>query len=302
MPCPESRSGIRYVKGTATMSAALHRRRVAAAALALVLASACGGERRADTGAADTAGPGVGPVSPTDTVTAVTPDTSTRTAAVTDTSSAVPTPGSSVARRSTVDTAAARAGRAERDQTAAGEAAQQPPAAKPAPAPKPAQRQPRDTQTETGAAARTQDTASAQSATGGQAATPAEQQAAAPAEQPAANAPLRDQFHQAPRDTVTQVVYDGWKQYNLNCARCHGEDVLGSTIAPHLVLSLKPDGPINTKEAFIQVVCAGRPEKGMPAWCPLGMEMEKIEQIFAYVKGRSEGEIGPGRPALREGG
>ena len=85
---------------------------------------------------------------------------------------------------------------------------------------------------------------------------------------------LRDQYHVAPRDTVSQEVYDGWKQFNLNCARCHGEDVLGTTIAPHLILSLKPDGPINTKELFLQTVCAGRPEKGMPcvvrarAWIP----------------------------------
>ena len=113
---------------------------------------------------------------------------------------------------------------------------------------------------------------------------------------------LRDQYHQAPRDTVSQEVYDGWKQYNLNCARCHGEDVLGTTIAPHLILSLKPDGPINTKELFVQTVCAGRPERGMPAWCPLGMEMDKINAIYSYVHGRSEGKLGPGRPALKPEG
>ena len=61
---------------------------------------------------------------------------------------------------------------------------------------------------------------------------------------PPADAPLRDAYHQAPRDTVDQATYDGWKQFNLNCARCHGEDVLGTTIAPHLIVSLKPDGPI----------------------------------------------------------
>jgi mono/diheme cytochrome c family protein len=119
---------------------------------------------------------------------------------------------------------------------------------------------------------------------------------------PAEAQELRDQYHQAPKDTVSQQVYDGWKQFNLNCARCHGEDVLGTTIAPHLIVSLKPEGPINTKESFVQVVCAGRPDKGMPAWCPLGLEMEKIEQIHAYVKGRSAGEIGPGRPAVKQGG
>ena len=112
---------------------------------------------------------------------------------------------------------------------------------------------------------------------------------------------LRDQYHVAPRDTVSQEVYDGWKQYNLNCARCHGEDVLGTTIAPHLILSLKPDGPINTKELFIQTVCAGRPPQGMPSWCALGMELPTIEKIYAYVKGRSDAKLAPGRPARKPG-
>ena len=112
---------------------------------------------------------------------------------------------------------------------------------------------------------------------------------------------LRDQYHQPPRDTVSQDVYDGWKQYNLNCARCHGEDVQGTTIAPHLITSMKPNGPVNTKELFIQTVCAGRPAKGMPSWCALGMEMPTIEKIYLYVKGRSEAKLGQGRPALKPG-
>jgi len=124
---------------------------------------------------------------------------------------------------------------------------------------------------------------------------------AAPSQTAEASAPLRDPYHTAPLDTVPQQVYDGWKQFNLNCARCHGEDAQGTTIAPHLIVSLKPDGPINTKELFIQTVCAGRPEKGMPAWCALGLDMEKINQIYDYVKGRSDAKIGPGRPAVREG-
>jgi hypothetical protein len=113
---------------------------------------------------------------------------------------------------------------------------------------------------------------------------------------------LRDAYHQAPRDTVSQAVYDGWKQFNLNCARCHGEDVMGTTIAPHLIVSLKPNGPINTKELFVQTVCAGRPEKGMPAWCALGLEMDKINDIYEYVKGRSDAKISPGRPAVKPEG
>jgi mono/diheme cytochrome c family protein len=117
-----------------------------------------------------------------------------------------------------------------------------------------------------------------------------------------ADAPLRDQYHTAPRDTVSQEVYNGWKQFNLNCARCHGEDVTGTTIAPHLIVSVKPDGPINSKELFISTVCSGRPAKGMPAWCSLGLEMDKIQDIYSYVKGRSDGKIAPGRPAVRSQG
>jgi mono/diheme cytochrome c family protein len=116
------------------------------------------------------------------------------------------------------------------------------------------------------------------------------------------DAPLRDEYHKAPRDTVDQATYDGWKQFNLNCARCHGEDVTGTTIAPHLILSLKPDGPINTKELFVSTVCGGRPEKGMPAWCSLGLGMDKIQEIYSYVKGRSDGKLAPGRPAVRSQG
>jgi type IV secretory pathway VirB10-like protein len=163
-------------------------------------------------------------------------------------------------------------------------AAKQPakPAAKPAaPAPKPAK--------PSAPAAPAQDTAAATQGQG-------------TGETQTADAPLRDQYHQAPKDTVNQATYDGWKQYNLNCARCHGEDVLGSTIAPHLVMSLKPDGPINTPELFTQVVCAGRPDKGMPSWCALGMDPAKIGQIYSYVKGRSEAKIGPGRPAVKPEG
>jgi mono/diheme cytochrome c family protein len=113
---------------------------------------------------------------------------------------------------------------------------------------------------------------------------------------------LRDQYHQAPRDTVTQDVYDGWKQFNLNCARCHGEDALGTSFAPHLIVSLKPNGTIPTKELFMQTVCAGRPEKGMPSWCALGMEVPTIEKIYSYVKARSDAKMAPGRPAVKPAG
>lgn len=256
------------------------RRRVwGGLALALIV-SACGAsdsqpESGAAGGTADTA-----PAPPADTAPA--PDSAAGAVMPADTSrNASPSP-----------TQTARAEPAEK------------PAAKPQTKPKPA---PQPAPQPSSAQSATQPEAAAQPEPAAPASDTQQAQAAQPPPQPATpqtpqDAPLRDEYHQAPKDTVSQIVYDGWKQYNLNCARCHGEDVIGTTIAPQLIASMKPNGPINTKEAFVQVVCAGRPEKGMPSWCSLGLEMDKINAIHDYVKGRSEGQIGPGRPAVKPEG
>ena len=160
----------------------------------------------------------------------------------------------------------------------------------------------RPTTTKPGHRSRTSTTAKAPAAAPAAAATASSSSANDSGATETASAPLHDPYHHAPLDTVPQQVYDGWKQFNLNCARCHGEDAQGTTIAPHLIVSLKPDGPINTKEIFMQTVCAGRPAKGMPSWCSLGMEMSTIEAIYSYVKGRSDAKIHPGRPAVKSGG
>jgi len=122
---------------------------------------------------------------------------------------------------------------------------------------------------------------------------------ASPADNASSPPPLRDAYHTAPLDTVDAKTYQGWKYYNLNCARCHGEDVLGTTIAPHLILSLKPNGPIPNEGEFLSTVCGGRPEKGMPAWCTIGLSTAQIDTIYAYVKGRSDARLHPGRPARK---
>jgi polar amino acid transport system substrate-binding protein len=94
---------------------------------------------------------------------------------------------------------------------------------------------------------------------------------------------------------VTRVEYEGWRQYSVNCARCHGQDVLPNPVASNLLVSLGPNGPIDSPEKFSQVVSEGRPEGGMPAFKSL-LTPEQIKAIYAYVKGRAEGRIPPGRP------
>jgi mono/diheme cytochrome c family protein len=112
------------------------------------------------------------------------------------------------------------------------------------------------------------------------------------------------QYHSQPRDTVSAAAYDGLKQFELNCARCHGDFGVGSSFAPALIVSLSDSGRFKTgeratKELFIATVCGGRPDKGMPSWCALGLEMDKIQSIYAYLSGRAAGTIGVGRPAVR---
>jgi hypothetical protein len=258
--------------------------RAALASLGL-LAMACGGKEKQSTAMRDTS-----QVMPsTDTSTAARPestaavpaDTGHKTPGVKDSTQAPPEAGTSVVRRS--DTAKkAKSDTAGKTAMAPNKTATVP--KKKTVAAKPTQQPAQDTGTKQAA----QDTGT--------------KKAAQDTTTQTAEAPLRDAYHTAPLDTVPQPVYEGWKQFNLNCARCHGEDVLGTSIAPHLIMSLKPNGPINTKELFMSTVCAGRPQKGMPAWCSLGLGMDKIEQIYLYVKGRSDAKIHPGRPAVRQSG
>jgi len=97
----------------------------------------------------------------------------------------------------------------------------------------------------------------------------------------------------APAKTVTQVEYTGWKQYEVNCARCHGEYGLGSTIAPSLYHSFKT-GAVDSAE-FQRVVHGSRMPKGMPNWTGVLSE-EYLHAIYKYLSGRGAGRIGAGRP------
>lgn len=99
---------------------------------------------------------------------------------------------------------------------------------------------------------------------------------------------------QAPQ--VSQAEYEGWRQYSVNCARCHGQDVLPNPVAANLLVSLAPGGPIDSPATFAQVVSEGRPHRGMPAFKGV-LSPEQTQAIYAYVKGRADKRIPAGRPA-----
>lgn len=108
------------------------------------------------------------------------------------------------------------------------------------------------------------------------------------------------QYHPAPVDTLLPSAYEGWKQFQLNCSRCHGQDAEGTTVAPSLVQALAKGGPVPSEEVFLRIACDGVPGTAMPSWCKQGLGMTNLREIYLYVSGRANGTIHPGRPTMRD--
>ncbi len=90
---------------------------------------------------------------------------------------------------------------------------------------------------------------------------------------------------------VDAKTLNGWKTWRaLACERCHGAEQEG-LVGPPLVETMK----VLSKEDFHKVMMHGRVEKGMPPFNTSAMVNENWEGLYAYLKGRSDGQIKPGR-------
>ena len=102
----------------------------------------------------------------------------------------------------------------------------------------------------------------------------------------------------APDGTVSWPVFSGFRRFNSECFVCHGPDGVGSTFAPALIDSLKT----MTYEQFLDTVTNGKTEvntavqKKMPTFGTNPNVMCYIDDIYAYLKARSDGVVGRGRP------
>jgi len=124
---------------------------------------------------------------------------------------------------------------------------------------------------------------------------------AAPSSAPGPAPPAAtDPYHAPARDTLDAEMYNGWKQFSLHCARCHGDDAQGTSFAPSLVVALGPAGDVATQDAFLAVVSQGRPDKGMPSAAKLGLDSVYFTGLYRYLKARSDGQLHGGRPARRD--
>lgn len=90
---------------------------------------------------------------------------------------------------------------------------------------------------------------------------------------------------------VDAQTLSGWKTWRaMACERCHGAAQEGM-VGPSLVNSLR----LLSKDEFKAVVLKGRIEKGMPNFDGSKMVSDNIDNLYAYLKGRSDGAIEPGR-------
>ena len=85
-------------------------------------------------------------------------------------------------------------------------------------------------------------------------------------------------------DAETMKGFRAWRA--AACDRCHGANQEG-LVGPSLVYSLK----VLTKAEFVTTVTNGRLEKGMQSFGNSPVVMDNMNQLYAYLKGRSDGAI-----------
>jgi mono/diheme cytochrome c family protein len=124
------------------------------------------------------------------------------------------------------------------------------------------------------------------------------------AAKPAATKPAEAAGTAAPKESDAAAPYtvkdgtmvdpktlQGWKTWRaLACERCHGAAQEG-LVGPPLVESMKK----LSKDEFKATLEKGRIEKGMPPFNTSQMVMQNWEGLYAYLKGRSDGQIKPGK-------
>ena len=113
---------------------------------------------------------------------------------------------------------------------------------------------------------------------------------------------------------VDASVYNGYRRYHSACHVCHGPAGLGGSFAPELLESLKT----KSKQQFIERVMYGnlpidaarktatrvRESENakeaaslvMPAFKDNPNIVDHIDDIYNYLKARSDGALGRGRP------
>ena len=85
-------------------------------------------------------------------------------------------------------------------------------------------------------------------------------------------------------DAETFKGFQAWRA--AACDRCHGANQQGM-VGPSLIERMQT----LSKAEFVKVVTDGRLDKGMQSFGNSPMVMQNMNQLYAYLKGRSDGAI-----------
>ncbi len=102
--------------------------------------------------------------------------------------------------------------------------------------------------------------------------------------------------------TVDWHTYSGYRRFNGGCEVCHGFDGSGSSFGPDLTARLKTLSYAD----FQNIVVNGKQDVNaaqhlvMPAWGTNKNVMCYLDDIYVYLRARSDGALGRGRPAKHQ--
>lgn len=121
---------------------------------------------------------------------------------------------------------------------------------------------------------------------------------------------------------VDESTFLGWRAYHSACHTCHGPDATGTNVAPSLIERVKslsardftikvltsyrivvPSGEASgddrtaVREQFLdEVLRRERGELTMPAWESESKIRPHVLDLYAYLRARADGALGPGKP------
>lgn len=105
-----------------------------------------------------------------------------------------------------------------------------------------------------------------------------------------------------PDGTVDFYTYAGFRRYHADCHVCHGPDGLGSAYAPPLTEMLKKLSYVEFQQILENGWKCSQPgcASYMPGFASNANVACYLDDLYVYLKARSDGVLSRGRPERRE--